>query len=212
MAKFDSCLATSVQAIVENEKILFWIEALSLLGAMGSAESSLAITGRWLHVSCEEPAALAMDGVKFLQCFTTAISCSAPHLYLSALPFAPSTTLFSKQLMCKFSHLVQVAQGGLQYWPAVQLALQGHTGFVTSVAFSPDGNRIVTGSEDNTVRVWDAKSGDQIGNPLEGHTWGVTSVAFSPDGNRIVSGSQDNTVRVWDAKSGDQIGSPLKGH
>ncbi|KIO10658.1 hypothetical protein M404DRAFT_20906 [Pisolithus tinctorius Marx 270] len=50
MAKFDSCLATSVQAIVESEKILFWIEALSLLGALGSAESSLAITARWLQI------------------------------------------------------------------------------------------------------------------------------------------------------------------
>ncbi|KIO01533.1 hypothetical protein M404DRAFT_726737, partial [Pisolithus tinctorius Marx 270] len=98
MAKFDSCLATSVQGIVESEKILFWIEALSLLGALGSAESCLAITARWLqgHAGCEVPAALATDGVKFLQCFTTAISCSAPHLYLSALPFAPSTSLFSK--------------------------------------------------------------------------------------------------------------------
>ncbi|KIO01502.1 hypothetical protein M404DRAFT_149928, partial [Pisolithus tinctorius Marx 270] len=212
MAKFDSCLATSLQGIVESEKIVFWIEALSLLGALGSAESSLAITARWLQVSCEVPAALAMDGVKFLQCFTTAISCSAPHLYLSALPFAPSTSLFSKQLMCKFSHLVKVAQGGLKDWPAVQLVLQGHTSYVTSVAFSPDGNRIVSGSDDNTVRIWDAKSGDQIGSPLKGHTCYVTSVAFSPDGNRIVSGSFDKTVRVWDAKSGDQIGSPLKGH
>ncbi|KIO10995.1 hypothetical protein M404DRAFT_20516 [Pisolithus tinctorius Marx 270] len=50
MARFDSCLATSVQGIVESEKILFWIEALSLLGALGSAESSLAITARWLQV------------------------------------------------------------------------------------------------------------------------------------------------------------------
>ncbi|KIN99085.1 hypothetical protein M404DRAFT_155993, partial [Pisolithus tinctorius Marx 270] len=209
MAKFDSCLATSVQGIVESEKILFWIEALSLLGALGSAESSLAITARWLQVSCEVPAALAMDGVKLLQYFTTAISCSAPHLYLSALPFAPSTSLFSKQLMCKFSHLVQVAQRGLQDWPAVQLALQGHTGVVASVAFSPDGSRIVSGSEDNTVRVWDAKTVQLV---LQGHTEEVTSVAFSPDGNRIASSSWDNTVRVWDAKSGDQIGCPLTGH
>ncbi|KIO10659.1 hypothetical protein M404DRAFT_72953, partial [Pisolithus tinctorius Marx 270] len=160
---------------------------------------------------------LAMDGGKFLQCFTTAISCSTPHLYLSALPFAPSTSLLSRQLMTKFSHLVHVAQGGLQDWPAVQLALHGHTDDVTSVAFSPDGNRIVSGSSDKTVRVWDAKSGNQIGSPLKGHTdhghtSNVTSVAFSPDGNRIVSGSEDKTLRVWDAKSGDQIGSPLKGH
>ncbi|KIK12138.1 hypothetical protein PISMIDRAFT_68281, partial [Pisolithus microcarpus 441] len=60
---------------------------------------------------------------------------------------------------------------------------------VTSVAFSPDGNRIVSGSDDETVRVWDAKSGDHIGSPLNGHTPDVTHVEFSPDGNSVISSS-----------------------
>ena len=82
----------------------------------------------------------------------------------------------------------------------------------TSTAFSPDGTRIVSGSEDQTVRVWDAKRGMQIGSPLQGHTSYVRSVTFSPDGTRIVSGSIDETVRIWDAERGVQIGSPLQGH
>ncbi|KIM56120.1 hypothetical protein SCLCIDRAFT_89586, partial [Scleroderma citrinum Foug A] len=64
---------------------------------------------------------------------------------------------------------------------------------------SPDGTRIVSGSHDNTVRVWDTDSGVEIGSPLEGHTLGVTSVAFSCDGTKIVSGSWDNSARVWNA-------------
>ena len=78
--------------------------------------------------------------------------------------------------------------------------LQGHPDYVTSVAFSPDGKRIVSGSDDTSLRVWDAEREVQIGSPLEGHTWYVRSVAFSPDGTRIVSGSCDRTVRVWDAE------------
>ncbi|KIK59334.1 hypothetical protein GYMLUDRAFT_245403, partial [Collybiopsis luxurians FD-317 M1] len=73
-------------------------------------------------------------------------------------------------------------------------------------AFSPDGTRIVSGSDDRTVRIWDATTGTQIGNPLHGHDDSVQSVAFSPDGTRIVSGSDDRTVRVWDVTTGTQIG------
>ena len=87
-----------------------------------------------------------------------------------------------------------------------------HGATVRSVAFSPDGQRIVSGSEDNTVRVWDAQTGAPISNPLSGHTDWVGSVAFSPDGQRIVSGSGDQTVRLWDAKTGVPIGNPLSGH
>jgi WD40 repeat protein len=75
--------------------------------------------------------------------------------------------------------------------------LTGHTSVVSSVAFSPDGRRIVSGSWDFTVRIWDASSGTQIGAPLTGHTNFVSSVAFSPDGRRIVSGNFDKTVWLW---------------
>jgi hypothetical protein len=83
---------------------------------------------------------------------------------------------------------------------------------VTAVAWSPDGRRIVSGSGDNTLRLWDARSGEPIGQPLKGHTNWVRNVAWSPDGSRIVSSSADNTLRLWDARSGEPIGQPLKGH
>ncbi|MEI2740158.1 MAG: WD40 repeat domain-containing protein [Chitinophagaceae bacterium] len=93
----------------------------------------------------------------------------------------------------------RAAQGACRFW-------------VTSVAFSPDGRRIVSGSVDHTLRLWDAATGAAIGEPLKGHSGSVRSVAFSPDGRRIVSGSYDNTLRLWDAATGAAIGEPLKGH
>ena len=67
-------------------------------------------------------------------------------------------------------------------------------------------------ADDNTVRLWDADTGQPIGQPLTGHTDAVCSVAFSPDGKRIVSGVGDKTVRLWDADTGQPIGQPLTGH
>ena len=78
------------------------------------------------------------------------------------------------------------------------------------MAISPDGKRIVSGSVDNTVKVWDADKGTEIAHPQGAHR-PVTSVAFSPDGKRIVSGSQDKTVKVWDADKGTET-LTLKGH
>ena len=84
--------------------------------------------------------------------------------------------------------------------------MKGHTSYVHSASFSPDGNSIVSASADKTVRIWDAKTGKQVGKPLEGHTHFVYSASFSPDGNSIVSASRDNTIRIWDAKTGKQVG------
>ena len=81
---------------------------------------------------------------------------------------------------------------------------------VSSVAFSPDGKRIVSGSGDKTLKVWDADKGTETLS-LKGHTNCVTSVAFSPDGKRIVSGSLDDTVKLWDADNGTEIRT-LKDH
>jgi WD40 repeat protein len=69
------------------------------------------------------------------------------------------------------------------------------------VAFSPDGQKIVSGSDDHTICIWDVRTGNQIGDPLRGHTDFIYSVAFSPDGQQIVSGSDDHTICIWDANS-----------
>ena len=68
----------------------------------------------------------------------------------------------------------------------------------------------VSGSYDNSVRVWDVSTGREF-NLFKGHTNYVLSVAFSPDGKQIISGSNDNSVRIWDATTGDEL-KVLEGH
>jgi WD40 repeat protein len=79
------------------------------------------------------------------------------------------------------------------------ITLAGHTAAVTSVAFSPDGTRVLTGSRDNSAKLWDAETGKEILS-LPGHTQEVTSVAFSPDGLSVLTSSRDGTAIIWLAK------------
>ncbi|WP_330230972.1 hypothetical protein OHA40_34455 [Nocardia sp. NBC_00508] len=87
--------------------------------------------------------------------------------------------------------------------------LVGH-GDVASVAFSPDGKILATGSYDNTVRLWNVETQQQIGDPLTGtDTGGISSMAFSPDGKNLATGSRGGTVQLWNVDTQHQIGDPL---
>jgi WD40 repeat protein/serine/threonine protein kinase len=89
------------------------------------------------------------------------------------------------------------------------LTLQGHTGNIHSVAYSPDGKRLASGSGDTTVKVWDAQTGQEL-LTLRGHTLAVSSVAYSPDGKRLASATRhfsvtSDEVKVWDAQTGQEL-------
>ena len=94
--------------------------------------------------------------------------------------------------------------------PSRPLKMAGILAGAGDAAFSPRGDRVVSGGADGTVRLW-RLDGTPVGEPFQGHERGVTSVAFSPQGDRIVSGGDDGTVRLW-RLDGSPAAEPFEGH
>ncbi|KZP24326.1 hypothetical protein FIBSPDRAFT_1012222, partial [Athelia psychrophila] len=207
----DPSILPLIRQFFELE-FLYWLEVLSLLGEMSRASPMLVSVIKHVADPTSQVYAFAQDGLKFVGAFAPAIACSAPHIYLSCIPFAPRASLIKQQYMRALPNVLTIEIGMDENWPALQQVFNGHTDWVKSVVFSPDGQRIASGSDDQTIRIWDVTMGALIAGPFEGHTGWVNSVAFSPDGQRIASGSRDNTIRIWDATTGTLIAGPFEGH
>ena len=108
--------------------------------------------------------------------------------------------------------LLLLGGGGYWYWQKSTnpRTLVGHSGEVNTVAVSRDGKRIVSGSDDKTVKLWNLNEGKEI-RSFKGHSDWVYAVAISPNGEIVVSGSKDKTVKVWNLKNGKELLN-LKGH
>jgi len=108
---------------------------------------------------------MAQDLYQFIATFASPISQSAPHIYISALPFAPHGSTVSRLYRSLYQSTLRIKEGGLFEMPVLQGILKGHTYWVTDVAFSPDGAHIVSGYEDGAAGVWEVYPNHDLVSP-----------------------------------------------
>jgi len=155
---------------------------------------------------------VAKDAGEFTSTFEEVIAGAATHIYLSALSFCPSDSWMSRIYGAHYPHRLSVTSGRRVNWDEAATTSDGHDNLVNSVAFFPDGKKLASGSSDETVRMWDSKTGKAVLAPLTGHISEVESVAVSPNGKLIASVAQDGTLRIIDSDTGACPLGPIAAH
>ncbi|KAG8702139.1 hypothetical protein FRC09_004926 [Ceratobasidium sp. 395] len=210
----SALLESKLREFVLGRKLLYWMEVLSLLEKLNTAPPTLLeVIECFGNQNMADCRMAANDAYRFVLSFYDAISSSTPHLYVSALAFAPSNSGIVQRMRRFFPKLLRVTEGGSKVWTPCLRTISGGTSVFNSVAFSPDSCRIVSACQNGTLHIWDGEAGNAALKLLTGHSNSAArvSVAFSPDGRRIVSAA-DKTMRVWDAETGEARLGPIQDH
>jgi WD40 repeat protein len=155
---------------------------------------------------------LSLHQVNFANCDLSKSVFSETLGNVWSVAFSPNGTLIAASDTAGEIHIWRIGdpQGNLLQNRQKLITCHGHHHWVCSIAFSPDGQTLVSGSGDNTVKLWDVTTG-HCWQTLEGHTDWVISVAFSPTQPILASSSSDRTIRLWDIHTGDCL-QILEGH
>jgi len=226
--------ATPVPSMLDEEidvvfrtRFLFWLEVISVLDQIWLAAAILFIgaatvrgsLGRFCSASqtisqvrLPELSHFLRDANIFVTSSFEAIKRSAPHIYLSALPFASKNSLVYKTFAPFCTGLISVQHFGIdQHGGRLIMTLVGHESHVYSVPYSSNGQLVGSGSNDGTVRIWDTRTGEETVPPLIAGG-AVLSISFSPNGNNLATGVAGGDVCIWSLVASQTSLRHLSGH
>ncbi|KAI9060387.1 WD40 repeat-like protein [Trametes sanguinea] len=189
-----------------DTRLLYWVEALSLLGCVDIAVEALRSTQLLLKqqnafLRETQVPALLYDCERIVQAFYPVISTSFMEIYRTAIPYSPIDSLLRRCNLADVSPSVEVRLGLEKTWSTTLVSRTTGFSSIRALSFSPDGTQVACGTREGPVLLLNVHTGAQL-HVFEGHTDNVRRVAFSPTGHEILSGSRDSTVRLWDVATG----------
>ncbi|EUC55101.1 vegetative incompatibility protein HET-E-1, putative [Rhizoctonia solani AG-3 Rhs1AP] len=195
-------------------RLLLWMEVMSLKKSLTIGVSIMEQIKKWCRVAHvpKETIELVYDAFNFVSFYEYhLVSFSTAHIYVSMLPFWPSTSPIAQHYMPRTSRLLRPQGTAISRRSLPCLATRYMGEPMGAVSYTPDGTQIVA-AVGGSIYKFDGWTGQIVLGPLEGHNDLVASIAISHSGSLIASGSYDATIRVWDAKSGELVTGPFKAH
>ncbi|CUA73260.1 putative WD repeat-containing protein alr3466 [Nostoc sp, PCC 7120] [Rhizoctonia solani] len=211
----NQALVNIVRRFMEGPQLIYWIEVLSLLGCLNTGLAGLeklgSLTSAHRRLSgWSSIISRAKDAHRTFSLFYDAIKASTPHLYLSAIAFAPTKSFIAQSIRPYFPNTVSIFGGNNNWHPCVKTIFHSHA--VQSLSISRDGIQVATGHSDGSVCIWDMNTGDLIRKAGAKHSTSVTCVMFSPCGRNVASSSYDSNILVCNISENNKPNHVLVGH
>ncbi|KZT34114.1 WD40 repeat-like protein [Sistotremastrum suecicum HHB10207 ss-3] len=201
---YNEELAVLLHTFTEHQ-FLYWLELLGAIGEIYVAWGAMRTLIEWTANKNNKLSEFGKDAQKFISNFSDVIARSPPHLYISALPLAPRSSLISQQYLSQFSGILDVQEGKQQSWSPIDRTFGDRGDFetkdITSITYSPDGTILIAVAWTGLVWLWNPSTGQSIASFAGFEKSHARITEISPDGRYFAIGSEEGEIVLHDMKT-----------